>query len=788
MPEGKKLPAPVPVREEDSYSAKTHLHQPVQETATVAATAQPADAPEGTLPSEVRPEIVTWDKLCEAIKASGRAYNTDMIEKAYNLANDAHKGVCRRSGEPYICHPLAVARLVLDLGMDSESIAAALLHDVVEDTPTTLDDLTAQFGSEVAQMVDGVTKLTKIQFSNIEELQAENLRKMLLAMSRDVRVMIIKLCDRLHNMRTGDAWPEQKRRDKARETMEVYAPIANRLGILNVKEELEDRSLHYLDPVGYEDISKMLSERAGEEFLAKVSGVIERRLIESGIESATIKRRVKSIYGIYRKTIMQNKSFDEIYDIYAVRVILDSLAECYSTLGLIHDMYHPLPNRFKDYISTPKPNGYQSLHTTVIGHEGIPFEVQIRTWEMHHTAEYGIAAHWKYKQGMANAKLGTEEAFEWVRKLLESQQDVDAEEFVRTMRVDLFADEVFVFTPRGDVINLPAGATPIDFAYNIHSAVGNHMTGAKVNGRMVTFDTPLKNGDIVEVITSKSAHGPSRDWMKICKSNEARNKIRQWFKKERREENIATGRASFESELKHVGLSLAAITAEDVLPFILRKVRFGTLDELYAAIGYGGMSAQKAVVRVKDEMTRLDRLHAEQSAAAQEPIHPSTSNPPTVPIRGGKTSQSGIIVEGIDNCLVKFAKCCTPVPGDPVVGFITRGFGVSVHRADCPNASDAKRAEEPGRWIRVDWATGELASYQTALDISAKDRDGLTLDVAMTLSAAKVKTTSLSARSMPDGYATVSIVLEVKNQEELTNVINKLGQIQGVYQVKRASG
>ena len=407
---------------------------------------------------------------------------------------------------------------------------------------------------------------------------------------------------------------------------------------------------------------------------------------------------------------------------------------------------------------------------------------------MHHTAEYGIAAHWKYKQGMANAKLGTEEAFEWVRKLLESQQDVDAEEFVRTMRVDLFADEVFVFTPRGDVINLPAGATPIDFAYNIHSAVGNHMTGAKVNGRMVTFDTPLKNGDIVEVITSKSAHGPSRDWMKICKSNEARNKIRQWFKKERREENIATGRASFESELKHVGLSLAAITAEDVLPFILRKVRFGTLDELYAAIGYGGMSAQKAVVRVKDEMTRLDRLHAEQSAAAQEPIHPSTSNPPTVPIRGGKTSQSGIIVEGIDNCLVKFAKCCTPVPGDPVVGFITRGFGVSVHRADCPNASDAKRAEEPGRWIKVSWATGELATYQTALDISAKDRDGLTLDVAMTLSAAKVKTTSLSARSMPDGYATVSIVLEVKNQEELTNVINKLGQIQGVYQVKRASG
>ena len=406
MPEGKKpvLPSPAApaAAKEDSYSAKTHLHQPVPvtEMATVAATALPANAPEGTLPSEVRPEIVTWEKLVEAIKASGKAYNMAMIEKAYDLANDAHKGVCRRSGEPYICHPLAVARLVLDLGMDSESIAAALLHDVVEDTPTTLTDLTAAFGEEVAALVDGVTKLTKIQFSNIEELQAENLRKMLLAMSRDVRVMIIKLCDRLHNMRTGDAWPEQKRRDKARETMEVYAPIANRLGILNVKEELEDRSLHYLDPVGYEEINKMLSERAGDEFLASVSGVIKSRLEESGIEGATIKRRVKSIYGIYRKTIMQNKSFDEIYDIYAVRIILDTLAECYSTLGLIHDMYHPLPNRFKDYISTPKPNGYQSLHTTVIGHEGIPFEVQIRTRTMDEQAEYGVAAHWKYKEGL----------------------------------------------------------------------------------------------------------------------------------------------------------------------------------------------------------------------------------------------------------------------------------------------------------------------------------------------------------------------------------------------------
>lgn len=734
-------------------------------------------------------QISTYEELKKIIAESGKEYDREQIEAAYRLAEEKHREQKRSSGEPYIIHPLSVAAILVGLGMDSQSVMAGLLHDVVEDTDCTLEDIQKQFGKEVALLIDGVTKLGKIPYSSREEQQAENLRKMLMAMAEDIRVIIIKFADRMHNLSTLEYMSPQKQRDKAVECLEVYAPIAHRLGIRTVKEYMEDVSLKYLDPLAYREIEDDLASRSNssKQFIEDTKALIRSR-VELSIPDVYIEGRVKSVYGIYRKMFIQGKAFDEIYDVFAVRVIVDTIEDCYNVLGIIHDMFQPLPNRFKDYISMPKPNMYQSLHTTVITKAGVPFEVQIRTWEMHHTAEYGIAAHWKYKQGMANAKLGTEEAFEWVRKLLESQQDVDAEEFVRTMRVDLFADEVFVFTPRGDVINLPAGATPIDFAYNIHSAVGNHMTGAKVNGRMVTFDTPLKNGDIVEVITSKSAHGPSRDWMKICKSNEARNKIRQWFKKERREENIATGRASFESELKHVGLSLAAITAEDVLPFILKKVRFGTLDELYAAIGYGGMSAQKAVVRVKDEMARLDRLHAEQSAAAQEPIHPSTSNPPTVPIRGGKTSQSGIIVEGIDNCLVKFAKCCTPVPGDPVVGFITRGFGVSVHRADCPNASDAKRAEEPGRWIRVDWATGELATYQTALDISAKDRDGLTLDVAMALSAAKVKTTSLSARSMPDGYATVSIVLEVKNQEELTNVINKLGQIQGVYQVKRASG
>ena len=741
------------------------------------------------------PILERYQALEEKIKEYNPALDTQRLFSAFTYADNAHAGQLRKDGSPYITHPLAVAEIVAELELDTDSIIAALLHDCIEDTGATHEEIAKLFGNTVADLVEGVTKLTRVQYTSKEEEQMENLRKMLMAMAKDIRVILIKICDRLHNMRTMEYQTPKKQREKSLETMEIYAPIAHRLGMQKLKWELEDLSLRYLDPVGYKEIEDEMAKRsaAHEEFLASIQLRIQQRMEQEGIR-CKVYGRVKHTYSIYRKMFTQNKTLDEIFDLYAFRVIVDDIPECYNVLGCIHDMFKPVLGRFKDYIGTPKPNMYQSLHTTVIGREGIPFEVQIRTWEMHHTAEYGIAAHWKYKQGLANDKLGTEEAFEWVRKLLESQQDVDAEEFVRTMRVDLFADEVFVFTPRGDVINLPAGATPIDFAYNIHSAVGNHMTGAKVNGRMVPFDTPLNNGDIVEVITSKSAHGPSRDWMKICKSNEARNKIRQWFKKERREENIATGRASFESELKHAGLSLAAITAEDVLPFILKKVRFGTLDELYAAIGYGGMSAQKAVVRVKDEMTRLDRLHAEQAAAdkaAQEAsIHPATGNPPPIPVQAtGKHGQSGIIVEGIDNCLVKFAKCCTPVPGDPVVGFITRGFGVSVHRADCPNADPARRRpEEAGRWIKVSWATGELSSYQTALEISAKDRDGLTLDVAMALSSAKVKTTNLSARSMPDGYATVHIVLEVKDQSELTGVINKLGQIQGVYQVKRASG
>ena len=737
------------------------------------------------------PILERYQALEDKIKAYNPSLDAKRLFDAFTYADNAHSSQLRKDGSPYITHPLAVAEIVADLELDTDSIIAAMLHDTIEDTGATHEDIAKRFGPTVADLVEGVTKLTRVQYTSKEEEQMENLRKMLMAMAKDIRVILIKICDRLHNMRTMEYQSPRKQKEKALETMEIYAPIAHRLGMQRIKWELEDTSLKYLDPIGYQEIADELSARssAHEEFMASIQKKIQDRLAEEGIK-CTVYGRVKHIYSIYRKMYAQNKTLDEIFDLYAFRVIVDDIPECYNVLGCIHDMFKPVLGRFKDYIGTPKPNGYQSLHTTVIGREGIPFEVQIRTQEMHNTAEYGIAAHWKYKQGMANEKLGTEEAFEWVRKLLENQQDTDAEEFVRTLKVDMFADEVFVFTPRGDVINLPAGATPIDFAYSIHSAVGNKMTGAKVNGRMVPFDTPLKNGDIVEVITSKSAHGPSRDWMNICKSNEARNKIRQWFKKEKREENIATGRASFEAELKRSGITLAQITAEDALPFILRKVRFNSLDELYAAIGYGGMTAAKSVVRIKDELTRLGRVKEEKAAAeraASEVVYPAA--PAAGQVKAPRKSESGIVVEGLDNCLVKFAKCCTPVPGDPVIGFITRGFGVSVHRADCPNAAPEKRRpEEAGRWVNVAWVGGEQAAYPTSLEISAKDRDCLAMDVTMALSAAKVKVDSFSARGMPDGYASVSIVLEVKDRDELNNVINKLGQISGVYQVKRVSG
>lgn len=719
------------------------------------------------------------------------------LRGVFEYADAKHTGQLRKDGSPFVSHPLAVADLVADLGLDIESVMAAILHDCIEDTDSSYEEVAGRFGTTVADLVDGVTKLTRVQYTSKEEEQMENLRKMLMAMAKDIRVILIKICDRLHNIRTMEYQSERKQREKSLETLEIYAPIAHRLGMQRIKWEMEDLSIKYLDPIAYKEIADELAAQSKlhETFMAGIQSAIAARLRDEGVEG-TVYGRVKHIYSIYRKMFIQGKTLPEIFDLYAFRVIVDDIGSCYNVLGVIHDLYRPVLGRFKDYIGTPKPNLYQSLHTTVIGSEGIPFEVQIRTWDMHHTAEYGIAAHWKYKQGLTTMKQNNrEEAFAWVRNLLENQQDTDAEEYVRTLKVDLFSDEVFVFTPQGDVINLPAGSTPIDYAYHIHSAVGNRMTGAKVNGRIVSIDYQLHSGEIVEIITSKSARGPSRDWMKLVKSNEARTKIRQWFKKERREENIAHGRSSFESELRHLGISISMLTGEDVLPRTLKKVRFGSLDEMYAAIGYGGASAQKCANRIREELIHLNRLQTEKAAAekatesAAETKSEAKLEAGVVQVGRTKTSSSGVIVEDMTDCLVKFAKCCTPVPGDEIVGFITRGYGVSVHRQDCPNAAVTRRKpEELSRWVRVSWDDGSQNTYKTALELMARDRDALAMDVTTALAMAKLRILSFSANSLPDGYAKIRVVLEVKSREDIQTVVNKLSQIRDVYQVSRMSG
>ena len=718
---------------------------------------------------------VVYDDLKQMVLESGRPYDMEMLDKAYQLAEQAHSGQFRRSGEPYICHPLHVAMLLVDLGMDTESLAAALMHDVVEDTSVTLDELESQFGADVAHMVDGVTKLTKIKFSSVEEQQAENLRKMLMAMSQDVRVMIIKLCDRLHNMRTGDAWPEQKRRDKALETMEVYAPIAHRLGISNIKEELEDRSLRYLDPVGYQNIKDLLAENGGREFVTHIAEVIRERLAENGMPEAIMKSRVKSVYGIYRKMFMQNRDFEEIYDVYAVRIILDTVAECYNALGVIHDMYHPLPNRFKDYISTPKPNGYQSLHTTVIGHEGIPFEVQIRTREMDQMAEYGVAAHWKYKAGIQSGGSDRlEERLAWVRQLLESQREnEDAGSLLQDIKGDLLPEEVFAFTPKGDVINLPAGATAIDFAYAIHSAVGNRMIGAKVNSRIVPIDHKVVTGEIIEIITGPADKGPSRDWLKIVTTSEARNKIRNWFKKERREENIQEGRAALEREMRRNLITVPDDKWDEFMAEIARRQRLNSADEMYAALGYGGLQISRLMGKIKDEYGKLKAGDEKANLLAD------------IPLKKYKGSD-GVVVEGIDNCPVKFAKCCSPLPGDEIVGFITRGFGVSIHKKDCQNAQASMNdPENRGRWVRAYWEDTKQENYKATLELTAMDRNGLVGDVAMALADLRVPVYAMSARAVDNGRASMSLTIGIASTEHLNSVLAKLRRVKDVVSVVR---
>ena len=745
---------------------------------------QHTTAPASLVP-EIRPEVWAdleqrYRKLEDTVRHYNPSANFQQIRAAFEFAAKAHGAQMRKDGSPFITHPLAVAQIVAEeLHLDSESIEAALLHD-------TIEDISRLFSPTVADLVEGVSKLTRVHYTSKEEEQMENLRKMLMAMSKDIRVILIKISDRLHNMRTMEYQTPEKQKQKSFETMEIYAPIAHRLGMQKMKWELEDLSLKYLDPISYREIVEALNEKAAQYdgFMSSIHDQITRRLREAHIDGY-VYGRMKHPYSIYRKMYTQNKSLDDVYDLFAFRVIVDTVSDCYNVLGIIHDLYKPILGRFKDYIGTPKPNMYQSLHTTVVGQNGIPFEVQIRTREMHEVAEYGIAAHWKYKQNGQGA--GDEGRYEWVRRLLENQEGADAEDFIHSLKVDMFADEVFVFTPRGDVINLPAGATPIDFAYNIHSAVGNHMVGAKVNGRLVPFDTRLKNGDIVEVVTSQSAHGPSRDWVKIARSSNARSKIRQWFKRERRDENIVNGRSSFESELKRCGVTLKELTAEENLPVILKKLSFKSLDDMYAAIGYGGVTSLKLIGRLREDIQRILHQHqAERQAEVPVEGQPEVTRP-AVPVR--EHSEQGIVVQGLSNCLVKFSKCCSPVPGDEIVGFITRGYGVSVHRKDCPNADPARRPpEEAGRWIKVSWGGKTRESYRTNLQVVSKDRPNLLVDISTILSAAKVHVSSLNARSTADGFALISLAVDVSDSQQLQAVMRRLEQISGVMRVTRPAG
>ena len=728
-----------------------------------------------------------YQHLEDTVRGYNPSANFQQIRQAYELAREMHGTQMRKDGSPFITHPLAVAQIVAEeLHLDSESIIAALLHDTIEDTSATHEQIAKLFSPTVADLVEGVSKLTRVHYTSKEEEQMENLRKMLMAMSKDIRVILIKISDRLHNMRTMEYQTPEKQKQKSFETMEIYAPIAHRLGMQKMKWELEDLSLKYLDPVGYREITEALDEKAAEYdgFMSSIHDQISQRLKEAGIE-AQVYGRMKHPYSIYRKMYTQNKNLDDVFDLFAFRVIVDTVADCYNVLGIIHDLYKPILGRFKDYIGTPKPNLYQSLHTTVVGESGIPFEVQIRTKEMHEVAEYGIAAHWKYKQNGQGS--GDEGRYEWVRRLLENQEGADAEDFIHSLKVDMFADEVFVFTPQGDVINLPAGATPIDFAYNIHSAVGNHMVSAKVNGRIVPLNHRLQNGDVVEVMTSQNAHGPSRDWIKIARSSNARSKIRQWFKREKRDENIVNGRQSFESELKRTGVSLKELLADENVPNVLKKLSFNSVDDMYAAIGYGGVTALKVIGRLREDIQRILHQHqADRQAEVPVAGQPEVMRP-AVPQRS--KGEHGIIVEGLSNCLVKFSKCCSPVPGDDIVGFITRGYGVSVHRADCPNVLRSRdNPAEAGRWIRVSWADKTSESYHTMLQIVAKDRISLIVDVSTVLSATKTRVLSLNARSTPDGFGLLDLGIEVSDRDQLKTVMNRLEQIQGVMKVTRPAG
>ncbi|MBR7055686.1 MAG: bifunctional (p)ppGpp synthetase/guanosine-3',5'-bis(diphosphate) 3'-pyrophosphohydrolase [Oscillospiraceae bacterium] len=730
-----------------------------------------------------------YTQLEHKIRAAGTKVDFARIRAAFELAARSHAGQQRKDGTPYVTHCIAAAEITVDMGLDEDSIVCALLHDTIEDTGVTHEQIARQFGPVVADIVEGVTKLTRVNYTSREDEQMENMRKMLLAMSRDIRVILIKLADRLHNMRTMDYQTPEKQRLKSLETMEIYAPIAHRLGIQAVKWELEDLSLKYLDPVAFQSITTSIEERRGnlDDFMSRMENKIRARLREWGI-SCTIYHRIKHTYSIYRKMYTQKLELSEIWDICALRVIVDTLQDCYSVLGLVHEMFNTVPGKFKDYISMPKPNGYQSLHTTVIGSEAIPFEVQIRTWEMHRTAEYGVAAHWKYKSSKAGIRDGDEKKFAWVRRLLETQQETEPDDFISGLKVDMFADEVFVFSPKGDVTCLPAGATPVDFAYSVHSAVGNRMVGAKINGRIVPYSQELQNGDMVEILTSKSAPGPSRDWLKLAKSGSARTKIKQWLKKERREENIVQGREMLEAEFRRAGVTMAEINEYELLPPLLKRQSYVSVDDLYAAIGYGGMTAAKVANRLRDELLRAQRSAGATGRTALDKMKDAAER------RNQKDPArprpiNGVLIAGLDNCLLKFARCCTPVAGDEIVGFITRGYGVSIHRTDCKNHIVSRvNPDGEGRWVDATWDMSAAESYITTLHISSYDRNALVMDISTVLNGMNAKVRSFNARDVGAGMASTTLNVEVRNLDELKAIMARLATIQGVKNVSRGNG
>ncbi|WP_265442935.1 RelA/SpoT family protein [Acetivibrio straminisolvens] len=716
-----------------------------------------------------------YTRLIKRIKKYNPNCDFVLIEKAHNLSLEAHNGQQRESGDPFIVHPMEVANILADLELDCTAIVAGILHDIVEDTSYTFEQIKENFGDEVASLVDGVTKLGKIPYTTKEELQAENLRKMFLAMAKDIRVILIKLADRLHNMRTLKYIPEEKQVEKAKETLEIYAPLAHRLGISKIKWELEDLSLRYLDPKGYYGLVNKIAKkrREREAYISEIVKTIHEKTAEIGIE-AEIEGRPKHFYSIYRKMVQQNKTLEQIYDLFAVRVIVSTVKDCYAVLGLVHEIYKPMPGRFKDYIAMPKPNMYQSLHTTLIGHEGIPFEVQIRTWDMHRVAEVGIAAHWKYKEGRSADEYDKKLA--WLRQLLEWQKEMrDAREFMETLKIDLFTDEVFVFTPRGDVISLPNGSTPIDFAYAIHSAIGNKMSGAKVNNKIVPIDYVLKNGDIVEILTSTNVHGPSRDWLKIVKSSQAKNKINQWFKKEKREENIIRGKEMIEKELKKQGFTANQLFKPEWVEIILKRYTFASLEDLWAAIGYGALTANKVISKLRDEYRKTVKAEefAEQMAKEEKKNR----------IQGKRVPENGIIVKGIENCLVRISRCCNPVPGDDIIGYITRGRGVSVHRKDCINIVNS--IDGDNRLIEVSWYTANNVAYKADITVMANDRTALLMEITNVIGEAKIPLKAINARTTKDQIAIMNLTLEITNTEQLENIIKKIRRVDGVFEVTR---